>query len=89
MQSIVKGNIVGLLFVDFRKAFDVVDHSILLDKLTKYKFNFKTMKWFRPYLSNRHQVIVSGNNISAFMQVKSGVPQGSILRPTFFFFIIL
>ena len=88
MQSIDKGNIVGSLFVDFRKAFDVVDHSILLDKLTKYKFHFKTMQWFRSYLTNRHQAIVTGNNTSAFAQVKSGVPQGSILGPTLFLLFI-
>ena len=82
MQCIDKGDIVGSLFVDFRKAFNVVDHSILLNKLIKYKFNRRTMDWFTSYLSNQQQAVNSGKGLSAFKQVRTGVPQGSILGPT-------
>ena len=59
MHCIDNGDIVGSLFVDFRKAFDVVDHSILLNKLIKYKFNRRTMDWFTSYLSDRQQAVDS------------------------------
>ena len=66
MECIDKGDIVGSLFADFRKAFDVVDRSILLNKLVKYKFNNRTMNWFTSYLSNRQQAVDNGNGLSAF-----------------------
>ena len=82
MQCIDNGDIGGSLFVDFRKAFDVVDHSILLNKLTKYKFNRRTMDWFTSYLSNRQQEVAERASL------QSGVPQGSILGPTLFLLFI-
>ena len=74
MQCIDNGYIVGSLFVDFRKAFDVVDHSILLNKLIKYKFNRRTIDWFSSYSSGRQQAVDSGKGLSSFTHVKSGVP---------------
>ena len=46
---------IGALFLDFRKAFDLVDHSILLKKLSIYKFSSSALKWFKSYLSDRQQ----------------------------------
>ena len=53
MAYLDKGDFVGALFIDFRKAFDVVDHSILIRKLTMYKIDNKSRQWFISYLQNR------------------------------------
>ena len=53
MACIDKGDIVGTLFIDFRKAFDVVDHSILIQKLSMYKLSQNAVQWFSSYLSDR------------------------------------
>ena len=76
------GDFVGCLFVDFKKAFDVIDHSILLKKLINYRFNCKFIAWFTSYLSDRQQAVVHRNGLSAFTYMNSAVPQGSILEPS-------
>ena len=88
MQCIDNGDFIGCLFVDFKKAFDVIDHSIPLKKLIRYRFNRKSMAWFTSYLSDRQQAVVHGNGLSAFTYMESGVPQGSFLGPTLFLLFI-
>ena len=88
MQCIDNGDFVGCLFVDLKKAYDVVDHSILFKKLMNYRFNRTSMAWFTSYLNDRQQTVVHGKGHSAFMYIKSGVPQGSILGPTLFVLFI-
>ena len=78
MKCIDKGDLVGALFIDFRKAFDLVDHSILLNKLALYKLNPSAIQWFKSYLCSRQQVIESDKGLTDFTTVQSGVPQGSI-----------
>ena len=84
MASIDKGDIVGTLFIDFRKAFDMVDHSLLIKKLEYYKLSSTFLNWFKSYLNTRLRTIKSDNGMSDFSQLLSGVPQGSILGPTLF-----
>ena len=83
-ECIDKDDIVGTLFIDFRKALDVVDHNILLRKLQIYKFSPNAIRWFQSYLEYRQQALVTDNGLSEYAQVRSGVPQGSILGPTLF-----
>ena len=88
MECIDKGDIIGTLFLDFRKAFDLVDHKILLHKLSLYKFNPFTLRWFESYLDCRQQAIQCEVGLTGFAEVRAGVPQGTILGPTFFLLFI-
>ena len=74
MECIDSGDMVGALFLDFRKAFDLVDHAILMKKLSIYKFSPSTLQWFNSYLNNRQQVIESDKGLTDFRWVRSGVP---------------
>ena len=88
MYCIDHGDLVGTLFIDFQKAFDMVDHSLLINKLLFYRFSHKSLSWFQSYLSSRFQTIKSDHGPSEFSQLLSGVPQGSILGPTLFLLFI-
>ena len=72
------------MFLDLTKAFDCIDHQILLDKLSVYNFGLKTIDWFRSYLHDRWQSVCVDNHFSESGEVSLGVPQGSILGPLLF-----
>ena len=73
------------MFIDLSKAFDTVDHSILLRKLELYGITDRNYAWIKSYLSNRLQYIqIDENSRTEFCVVKCGVPQGSILGPLLF-----
>ena len=61
LNSIDKGDIIGAVFFDLRKAFDVVDHDLLLEKLAAYTFSTTSQNWIRSYHTNRKQCVVNQN----------------------------
>ncbi|KAJ8287209.1 hypothetical protein GJAV_G00048920 [Gymnothorax javanicus] len=72
------------LFVDLSKAFDIVDHSILCQRLSAIGFSSNAVGWFANYLSNRKQSVLVGELSSSMVKVSNGVPQGSVLGLTLF-----
>jgi len=80
--------VVGAIFLDLRKAFDTVNHSILLSKLSHFNFSTNALKWVASYLSQRSQSVCIGSFQSEPLQLSTGVPQGSILGPLLFFMYI-
>ena len=76
------------IFLDLSKAFDTVNHNILLEKLKAYGIQSENLKWFRSYLSNRKQFILYDDFKTEMKIVKCGVPQGSILGPSLFLIFV-
>ena len=84
MNSLDKGDIIISVFLDLKKAFDTVDHHILLKKLYAYGIRGNFIKWFESDLCDRSQYVVYNNQQSMTHPIKCGVPQGSILGPLLF-----
>ena len=72
------------MFLDFAKAFDTVDHSILLIKLWEYGFRGTPHSWFTSYLSDRYQYVSVGSSESSKKLIIHGIPQGSTLGQLLF-----
>ena len=76
MKKILTG-----IFVDLQKAFDTVDHQMLLATLDRYGICGATNDWFKSYLSNRNQYVSINDYDSGLPTISCGVPQGSLLGP--------
>ena len=72
------------LFIDLSKAFNTVDHHLLLQRLQSIGFSITVLNWFSNYLSGRTQCVALDNCTSSMLEVKMGVPQESVLGPILF-----
>ena len=81
LKALDDGNFACGIFVDLQKAFDIVDHSILLNKLCHYGICGLTNKWFESYLANRKQFVSINGFASSTSSITCGMSQGSVSGP--------
>jgi len=84
LKNMDDGYVTGIIFLDLKKAFDTVNHEILLSKLKAYGIGEIELSWFKSYLKNRNQAVKINSTLSDFQNVNIGIPQGSILGPLLF-----
>ena len=88
LRKLESGANVDIIYLDFAKAFDKVDHKILMRKLQIAGVNGKLLEWIESFLDLRYQMVVVNGNLSEPSLVKSGVPQGSVIGPLLFLVLI-
>ncbi len=88
IQQMDANNIPINIYIDLSKAFDTLDHSILLAKLKHYGIRDRENKFFASYLTQRYQYVEFNGSISGALPISTGVPQGSILGPLLFLIYI-
>ena len=84
LEQMDKRRITGSIFIDLKKAFDLVDHHCLLHKLEHYGIRATSLKWFEDYLATQTQKVKYNQDVSSSLTICYGVPQGSILGPILF-----
>jgi len=84
IHSMDCGEVPISVFLDMSKAFDTIDHEILLNKLQYYGFNSRAIELMTSYFKNRYQYVQYNETASLPMQIQTGVPQGSVLGPLLF-----
>ena len=84
LKDMDNGKLTGVVFLDIRKAFDSINHSILLDKMKMFGISGLELSWLTSYLTNKQQKCLVNNQLSTAKEIICGVPQGSILGPLLF-----
>ena len=84
LREIDDNMIVGAVLLDFGAAFDIIDHSLLLEKTMCYGFTPPAIIWIKSYLSSRTRRVFFNGSLSNIIQLESGIPQGSCLGPLLF-----
>jgi hypothetical protein len=88
LESLNNKQLVGRVFCNLQKAFDAVNHNILLKKLEYYGIQGSIKKLIQSYLMNRQQMVILNGNFSTWKTIQCGVPQGSVLGPLLFLIYI-
>ena len=87
IKSAASGHLSGAVFLDLSAAFDLVDPSLLVEKLKIYGLEKDSLEWINTYLNGRYQAVWLDHVLSGFLENKGVVPQGSNLGPLFFLII--
>ena len=87
-KAIDQSQLARVMFVDFSKAFDRVDHTVAINNLTELAIPGSVVKWFASFLTSRQQRVKIANHLSPWLVLKGGMPQGSWLGPLTFIIII-
>ena len=88
LENFLDGNDTDCIYLDYAKAFDKVDHVLLIKKLGKYGIHPKIISWIESFLSDRTQQVVVEGQLSLAALIISGVPQGTVLGPILFLLFI-
>ena len=88
LESLTNNADFDSIYLDYAKAFDKVDHKLLIRKLHRYSLNPKIIRWIDSFLSDRKQAVVVDGHLSFLAPIISGVPQGTVLRPILFLIFI-